>query len=72
METKKSQNAMIEWYLSKGNTLTQLEALQKFGCFRLASRINDLRKKGCIITTTKQTKNGKSFALYKMEETNEY
>ena len=27
-------------------TITQLEALRDLGCFRLASRINDLKNKG--------------------------
>jgi len=40
-----SQNEMILDYLQRGNSLTSLEALNLFGCFRLASRINDLKNK---------------------------
>jgi hypothetical protein len=52
----KSQCDMIIAWLKKGYSLTQLEALNKFGCFRLASRIHDLRERGyniiaCRITT---------------------
>lgn len=52
----KSQCDMIIAWLKKGYSLTQLEALNKFGCFRLASRIYDLRERGyniiaCRITT---------------------
>ena len=46
-----SQNKQIADYLNKGKKLTTLDALNKFGCFRLASRINDLRNNGMNITT---------------------
>ena len=42
----KSQNAKILSYLKKGRRLTALQALEKFGCFRLASRIHDLKEHG--------------------------
>lgn len=32
--------------MSEFGSITQLEALRDLGCFRLASRINDLKKKG--------------------------
>ena len=52
----KSQCDMIIAWLKKGYSLTQLGALNKFGCFRLASGIHDLRERGyniiaCRITT---------------------
>ena len=46
-----SQNKQIADYLNKGKKLTTLDALSKFGCFRLASRINDLRNEGLNIAT---------------------
>jgi hypothetical protein len=46
-----SQNKQIADYLNKGKKLTTIDALNKFGCFRLASRINDLRNDGMNITT---------------------
>lgn len=32
--------------MSEFGSITQLEALRDLGCFRLASRINDLKNKG--------------------------
>jgi len=39
-----SQNASILAHLQAGNTITQIEAYQAFGCTRLSARIYDLRK----------------------------
>ena len=44
--TTESQNKRILEHLSLGRTITSLEALSLFQCFRLASRINDLKNKG--------------------------
>lgn len=33
-------------YINEFGSITQLEALKELGCFRLASRINDLKRKG--------------------------
>ena len=33
-------------YLQEGHGITALEAVKKFGCMRLASRIHDLRDRG--------------------------
>ena len=44
IKTSESQNKRILDYLMKGNRLTSLEALTRFGCMRLASRISDIRK----------------------------
>lgn len=38
-----SQKKEILNWLQSGHTLTQLEALSRFRCFRLASRISELR-----------------------------
>ena len=60
-----SQNKRILEWLKAGKTLTQLEALQEFGCMRLASRISDLRESGAKIKTEKiQVKSGKYVARY--------
>ena len=48
-----SQNKQIADYLNKGKKLTTLDALNKFGCFRLAARIADLRASGMNIVTNK-------------------
>jgi len=38
--------AMIIKHLKEGKTLTSLEAVDLFGCTRLAARIHDLRYRG--------------------------
>jgi hypothetical protein len=60
----KTQKQQIEAYLTKGKSLTPIDALSKFGCFRLAARIADLRKEGLNIATKIVTKKGKSYASY--------
>ena len=46
-----TQAQRIHAYLKSGRTLTPLQALRRFGCFRLAARINDLRGRGVRIRT---------------------
>jgi helix-turn-helix protein len=43
---KLSQAEQILNYLKSGHTLTTLDALAFFNCFRLASRISELRSEG--------------------------
>jgi len=63
-----SQNKQIADYLNKGKKLTTLDALKKFGCFRLASRINDLRNDGMKITTKIiKLENKKQIAQYSLK-----
>lgn len=61
-----TQTAAILDYLRGGRDLTPLEALDKFGCFRLAARIDDLRAAGHAIETRIETRNGKRFASYRL------
>ena len=66
-ESSESQNAKIRAWLEDGNTLTQLQALKLFGCFRLASRIHDLRDRGLNIIKQMVTgDNGKRYAQYQL------
>jgi len=44
-----SQNKRIRKYLEAGRSLTPIDALYQFGCFRLGARIYDLRKQGLQI-----------------------
>jgi hypothetical protein len=63
-----SQNKQIADYLNKGKKLTTLDALNKFGCFRLASRINDLRNDGMNIKTKIiKLENKKQIAQYSIK-----
>lgn len=64
-----SQNKQIAEYLNNGGVLTQMDALKLFNCFRLASRINDLRNKGLDIITEKViTASGKTVAQYRLNK----
>ena len=65
--TTETQCRQIADYLGKGLTLTSLEALNLFGCFRLSSRIHDLRVAGYnIIVDRVKTSTGKTVAQYRM------
>jgi hypothetical protein len=44
-----SQNQLIRKHLEAGKSLTPLDALYKFGCFRLGARIYDLKQQGLKI-----------------------
>jgi hypothetical protein len=59
------QNGRILAHLKHGRTLTSLEALEWFKCFRLASRIHDLKKAGYDVQKRMiKTAGGKSVAEY--------
>jgi len=63
-----SQNKQIADYLNKGRKLTPIDALTKFGCFRLAARIADLRNNGMsIVTKTIKLDNNKQIAQYSIK-----
>ena len=64
----KTQTERILNYLSKGKGITPIDALNRFGCFRLAARISDLRRDGHAIFTDSVTKNGKTFASYRLKK----
>ena len=61
-----SQEQKIFMWLWRGHTITPLQAFEKFNCLRLGARIYDLRKLGWRIETKYVTKNGKTFAEYRM------
>lgn len=62
----KTQKEKIREYLVNGGTLTPLDALEKFGCFRLATRIFELKKEGLDIRTemVENEATGKRYAKY--------
>jgi hypothetical protein len=64
---KRTQSAMIIDWLAAGRGLTPLQALRKFGCFRLAARVSDLRSNGHAIETRRVTKNGATYAEYRLQ-----
>lgn len=68
----KSQCKKILEHMQSGKSISQYEAAQKFGCYRLSARIWDLREQGYGISKTMVTKkneegNAVSFAVYRLE-----
>ena len=60
-----SQTTDILAHLADKGSITALEALELYGCFRLAARINDLRHDGHNIHTSDvDLPNGKRIARY--------
>ena len=67
-QTSASQSAQIRAALLAGETLTPLDALRRFGCFRLGARIWDLRNGHGMDIRTEQfrTESGKIVAAYSL------
>lgn len=65
---RKSQASEILKHLQSGRPLTPLEALERFGCFRLSGRILELRQAGHKISTEIVEYKGKRFAEYSLEK----
>ena len=61
-----SQNEAIKAALLSGRSLTPIDALEDFGCFRLAARVADLRREGLDIECHRETANGKHYARYRL------
>jgi len=65
MARKRTQNNKILQHLLNGHSITPIQALEKFGCFRLGARIFELRKQGFYIDTeTVDNGEGNKFAKY--------
>ena len=64
MKSTDSQTALIKGWLLNGHSITTLEALTMFRCFRLAARVADLRDEGMAILTEMVDINGKRVAKY--------
>ena len=63
-----SQCEQIREYLMTGREVNPRLALLKFGCFRLAARIKDLRTLGMKIKTEMVEADGQRFASYIWEQ----
>jgi hypothetical protein len=59
-----SQNAAILQALRRGDSITALEAIERFGSARLAARIADIRAMGHDVKTAWEKQGGKRFARY--------
>lgn len=54
--------------MKKGNAITPLEALDKFGCFRLSERIREIEKLGVKVVHGRHvTPDGKRVGKYWIE-----
>lgn len=62
-----SQEKQIKDHLIKWHSITPMEALRRYGCFRLGARIYDLRRRGVRIRTAMIEIGGKRFAKYIIE-----
>lgn len=64
---KRTQCEKIEEHLRKRGTITAVEALITYRCFRLAARIKDLRDKGLnIVTDIKRDEGGAAYGSYRI------
>ncbi len=60
-----SQTKQVLWHLRKLGAITPLDALKKYGCFRLGARIYDLKQDGHRIDKEMvEVGNGKRVASY--------
>jgi hypothetical protein len=64
MKTPDSQNALIKGWLLNGHSITTLEALNMFGCFRLSARIANLKDQGLPVVAEMVVINDKRVARY--------
>jgi hypothetical protein len=61
-----TQTEAIRAHLLSGAPLTPLEALDRYGCFRLAARIDELRRSGLTIETITEKRGSKKYARYEL------
>lgn len=64
-----SQNSNIKKHLEEGKSITALEALKLYGCFRLGARIHDLKRMfpGLNIDSKLVEIGGKRMAKYSLQ-----
>jgi hypothetical protein len=65
---EESQSGRILKHMQEGYGITPITALNKYGCFRLAAVVFDLKKEGHNIRTTIIRENNKKFARYKLTQ----
>lgn len=61
-----SQAEAIRAHLESGRDLTPIDALDLYGCFRLAARIDELRADGLDVETIIEKRGRKRYARYKL------
>jgi hypothetical protein len=63
-----TQSEAILEHLKSGLPLTPLEALERFGCLRLAARCREIREAGYPIETTIRREGRKHWAEYRLSD----
>tara|TARA_R100000656_G_scaffold124998_2_gene104895 strand:- start:123 stop:341 length:219 start_codon:yes stop_codon:yes gene_type:complete len=63
-----TQKDNILAHLLTGRAITPIEALEQYGCFRLAAVVWNLKADGHKIKTKKITRLDKTFASYSLEK----
>ncbi len=61
-----TQAAQILAHLQAGNSITPRDAIQLFGCMRLAARIAELREQGHAIATVLEDDGSRRWARYSL------
>lgn len=61
-----SQNKVLRKHLESGKSIAPMQALNRFGIYRLAARIRNLKDDGMNISTTMIYLNPVKFAKYKL------
>ncbi len=62
-----SQTQSILQYMTQGHSITPIDALNRFGCFRLGARMYDIKKLGYEVETIMISHNGKKYACYQLK-----
>lgn len=62
-----TQTEAIQKHLKEHGEINPLMALERYGCMRLAARIQELRSIGMKIETEIRKGNGKAYASYRLE-----
>jgi len=66
---KRTQKERVLKFMEEGNSITPIEALERFGCFRLAHIIWEIRKDRHVYTRMiKHPKYGTKFAEYSFKK----
>jgi hypothetical protein len=60
----RTQSQKVLSHLQRGKPLTPIQALSRFGVFRLAARIGELRAAGHDINSRTVKRGGKRYAAY--------
>tara|TARA_R110000744_G_scaffold67328_9_gene137329 strand:+ start:413 stop:694 length:282 start_codon:yes stop_codon:yes gene_type:complete len=70
---RESQKSKIMKYLKEGNSITPIDALEKFGCFRLAAIIHNIKQEEefmenkDLVTSMVTNKFGVKYGSYKLK-----